>query len=70
MYGCLYLYFSRTNSSYNLIISDANSGGNQQFYFGISLRSRRYTLVATTYISNVTGSFSINVTGRESVQFQ
>ena len=71
MYGCLYgSNFDPTNSNNNLIKSDDDLGGNQQFYFRISLQSDNYTLVATTYFMRVTGSFSIIVTGPANVTFQ
>jgi hypothetical protein len=71
MYSCLYNgYFNSTKPYINLRTCDDNSGGNQQFYFGISLLSGNYTLVATTYFGYVTGNFSIIVYGPANVTFQ
>jgi hypothetical protein len=71
MYGCLYTqYFNATNPSANLLTCDDDNGGDQQFYFRISLKASNYSLVATTFQSNTTGSFFISVTGPANVIFQ
>ena len=67
-----YLYqshFNYTNASLNLLVYSGN-GISNQFYFRYSLRSdRSYILIATTYSSNVTGSFIIKTRGVSSVTF-
>ncbi|CAF1258161.1 unnamed protein product [Adineta steineri] len=69
MFGYFYLYFMPLNPPMNILMSDDDSGGNNQFYFRISLDPIMYTLVATTYEKNITGLFSIMVTGPASVTF-
>jgi len=68
-YGYFYnVPFDPSYPSQNLITSDDDSGGNQQFQIRISLQSgHKYVLVVTTYGSSVTGSFSVRVTGPASV---
>ena len=73
MYGCLYQgYFNDQNPNMNLLNCNDDSGGNQQFsiIFRISFQSNNYILVATTYAQNITGNFTIVVTGPANVNFQ
>jgi hypothetical protein len=68
-----YLYensFNSTNVYSNLMNYDDGSGGNFQFSVQISLTSSNsYILVATTFYPFTTGSFSIEVTGPATVNF-
>ena len=68
---CGYLYTGSFNSSYplqNLITSDDDSGGNQQFHISHGLQSGyTYILVITTFATLETGNFLIRMAGPESV---
>ncbi|CAF1959045.1 unnamed protein product [Rotaria magnacalcarata] len=62
-----YIYsgsFFPTSPSANLLAQDDQSAGNNQFQLTIILQSNvTYYLVVTTYISNVTGPYSVTVSG-------
>jgi hypothetical protein len=65
LYGYFYKNsFNATNPSANEIASDDDSGGNLQFQFTVSLQPFvTYVLVVTTFIANVTGSYTISAVG-------
>jgi hypothetical protein len=71
LYGYLYQnYFNNTNVNLNLIISDNDSGGNNQFSFQYYLSSYfNYILVVTTSNNNTVGSYSVYVKGPSLVIF-
>ncbi|CAF0968915.1 unnamed protein product [Adineta ricciae] len=70
LYGYLYSgYFVSKMPSVNLLQYDDDSGGNQQFLFDAWLTPDNYTLVVTTYSGNVTGPFSLAITGPGTVVF-
>ena len=71
MYGYLYRSpFDATNVYSNHLTHDDDSGGSLQFYFQYFLQSNRsYVLIATTYASGVTGSFTIQITGPSNVTY-
>jgi hypothetical protein len=62
-----YFYHDRMDPSYpsrNLITSDDDSGGHNQFRINVTLSyGRTYVLVFTTYSTSITGSFSVIVSG-------
>ncbi len=66
-----YFYSNSFNPSYpsqDLITSDDDGSGGQQFGINMSLLSvHTYVLVVTTYRANMTGSFSIRTVGPASV---
>ncbi|CAF4076755.1 unnamed protein product [Adineta steineri] len=64
-YGYMYAkYFDPFSPSAYLISADDDSSSNSQFNISIPLEiNTEYILVVTTYNSNVTGSFSIRVSG-------
>ena len=64
-YGYLYNgNFNPTSPALNLLVYDDDSGGDRQFRFTVSLRpSATYILVATTYSGNVTGPYTVVVSG-------
>ncbi|CAF4316544.1 unnamed protein product, partial [Rotaria sordida] len=68
-----YMYnnsFVPPDPSQNLLASNNDSAGNRQFRLYIWLdNASTYFLVVTTFNRNVTGPFSINVTGLASVTF-
>ena len=70
-YGYLYKHsFDPLNPRQNLLVESNDSGKKRQFKFKIHLASHTsYVLVVTTSLPNVTGSFSIIVSGSKSVKF-
>lgn len=64
-------HFNSTNSNDNLLISNDDDGGANQFYFEYFLQSNsnKYILVVTSYEPNVTGSYSIYIRGPATVYF-
>jgi len=70
-YGYIYnTAFSPTYPNVDLITSDDNCGGNNQFKLGLYLQiMTRYILIITTSGKNTTGSFTIIATGPGSVDF-
>jgi len=70
-YGYLYKgNFYPLNPSINLLARDDNNGGNFQFKLTASLEADvTYTLVVTTVYTNVTGPFSVVVSGPDFVTF-
>ena len=70
-YGLLYNNtFNSTFLSLNLLASDNDSGGNNQFSFYRFVDELfRYIVVLTTYDRNVQGLYSIVTRGPGSVQF-
>ncbi|CAF1025261.1 unnamed protein product [Adineta ricciae] len=71
LYGYLYNgQFNRTSPLMNLRKGDDNTAGSQQFYIGDYLFSLVYVLVVTTFEPNVTGSFSVSITGPATVTIQ
>ena len=68
-YGYLYEnVFDPLYPSGNLIASNDDGGGNQQFRFSVHLFTESsYVLIVTTYRTNTIGSFSIRVSGPSSV---
>ncbi|CAF1409433.1 unnamed protein product [Adineta ricciae] len=70
-YGYLYMNsFNPQDMSSNLLAKDDNNGGNKQFSISYKLYSSiTYILITTTYISNVTGNFRIEVRGPAEVTF-
>lgn len=71
MYGYLYRSPFNAASVYsNLLTYDDDSGGSLQFYFQYFLRTgTSYVLVATTYGTGVTGSFTIQANGPSTVTY-
>ncbi|CAF4152302.1 unnamed protein product [Rotaria sordida] len=62
--------FVPPDPSQNLLASNNNSASSQQFHLYIWLdAASTYFLVVTTFNRNVTGPFSINVTGLAPVTF-
>jgi hypothetical protein len=58
------------NPFLNLLSKDANTCGNDQFSLTTNFQNNTtYVLVVTTYSPNVTGAFSILVSGSMSVTF-
>jgi hypothetical protein len=54
----------------NMFAENDQDGGNNQFPFTVSLRAdTKYILVVTTYIGNVIGSFSVDVSGPNNAPF-
>jgi hypothetical protein len=70
-YGYLYQsYFNPSNPTYNLLVQDDQSGGDNQFRMQVYLQAGlSYTLVFTTYQQNITGPFSIVASGPSEVEF-
>ncbi|CAF1431482.1 unnamed protein product, partial [Rotaria sordida] len=70
-YGYMYNNsFVPPDPSQHLLASNNDDAGNQQFHLYIKLdTTSTYFLVVTTFNRNVTGPFSINVTGLGSVAF-
>lgn len=70
-YGYIYQNeFYPSNPTINLIQQDDDNAGNAQFRLTVSLRADiTYVLVFTTFSPGVTGSFSIAVSGPDSVMF-
>jgi hypothetical protein len=68
-YGYLYQgNFYPTLPQYNIVRSDDDSSGNNQFGLTVTLRSDiTYILVFTTYSQLATGSFNIAASGPSSV---
>jgi hypothetical protein len=68
-YGCFYSSsFDPSYPSRNLIMSDDEGAGDNQFQIRVNLEyGQTYVLVVTTYRNNVTGSFSIGAVGPASV---
>ncbi|CAF4113119.1 unnamed protein product, partial [Rotaria sp. Silwood2] len=64
-YGYLYLNnFNSTNVALNLVASNDDSGGNNQFLITYTLQAgTTYILIFTTYLPNVTTPFSIMARG-------
>jgi hypothetical protein len=64
-YGCFYDYpVDPSYPTQNLITSDDDRGGDHQFRITVNLTSTSsYVLLVTTYGANVTGNFSITVSG-------
>lgn len=64
-YGCLYYpTFNKASPSSNLLTYDDDAGNFANFYIAYRLvADRRYFLVATTFSTNVLGTFAINATG-------
>ena len=69
LYGYIYYpNFNANDSTDDLAAFDDNSGGNQQFQIIMNLAvNRTYTLVVTTTVRNTTGSYTIVVSGLNSV---
>ncbi|CAF3746296.1 unnamed protein product [Adineta steineri] len=70
-YGFLFnTTFDPTNPTKNLLVSDDDSAGNQQFKLVYFLQpSINYTVIATTYYPFISGSFSLIATGPGVVYF-
>ena len=70
-YGCLYSNpFVPTTPTTNLIVSDDDSAGNNQFEFTVTAQpGATATLVVTTYSTSATGSITVTVTGPNAVTF-
>ena len=70
-YGLLFNNsFNPSSLSLNLIASDNDSGGNNQFsFYWFIHKTLRYILVLTTYDRNVEGGFAIVATGPGGVRF-
>ena len=70
-YGYLYNNsFDPLNPTVNLLQSDDDGAGARQFQLLMVFRATAdYILVTTTYASNVTGNFSILVSGPDSMRF-
>ena len=68
-----YIYSNSFNPSFrsrNLLLSDNESGGNNQFMFTVLLQSlAKYILIVTTFAEEVTGTFSIIATGSGLLSF-
>ena len=71
-YGRLYKdNFNPFSPSTNLILGDDNSCANYQFKISLELTvNTTYILVVTTHSPNVTGAFSVIVSGFNNVSFQ
>jgi hypothetical protein len=71
-YGYLYRgNFSPSNPSFNLMLSDDDGAGSNQFQLTGNLQSNiKYILVFTTYSQRVTGPFNIIASGPDDVSFQ
>ncbi|CAF1363859.1 unnamed protein product [Adineta steineri] len=71
LYGYLYRDpFNATLPTVNLLMQNDDSDGRGQFLMQGLLSSSLYNLVVTTYSPNVTGPFSISVSGPEPVIIQ
>ena len=70
-YGYLYMNsFNPQDTTSNLLSKDDNNGGNKQFSISHKLYSSiTYILITTTYNSNVTGNFRIEVRGPAEATF-
>ncbi len=61
-------YFNPLNPNFNLFIQDSDNINNTQFEFITQLQvNTTYVLIVTTYFPNVTGNFSISVSGSHNV---
>ena len=70
-YGYIYKEkFNPVNTSKNLLSQNDNSCNTDQFKLTLDLQvGTTYILVVTTYYANVTGTFSITVSGPSNVSF-
>jgi hypothetical protein len=70
-YGLMYKNsFNSSDPSRNVVVSDDDSGGNNQFQLEVYIDAAiKFILVVTTHWKKVTGAFSIGVTGEGSVTF-
>ena len=61
----------QANVTSNLLIQNDDCGGRQQFYMEYLLQfNLNYILVVTTWDSNVTGAYSIQVVGPAAVSLR